>query len=404
MGKSALTKVFTSEHINYHLQSGLDHIDKIVFPHYLEKSFLTTVDKKNVMSVILQMISLTTLPSSISTPVRMVIYEVREGGIFSILAAYNIGTHRLDILETLLSHRTDKPSSILGYAVSLRKTVKINNIEHPPAKYRNVYMPMIDNNESIPLNKSRSILAIPIFEDLAQLPDSKILAVLSISASKTSHFSNSHKRDLEKYCDRIRDLLIYFNKTIKMDPIAIKNVRIITISGQSGAGKTTLMNELFKYLGPLGWRKIQIGKLFRDFCTAHHYSIEDVEKIHPEVRHEFNNLQREILETESNIILEGRMSGYWGYKTGLVDIVKIFCDLPLDARVQRFAEREAESLTAAKVKVAERDNKDLTIYNELYGVENYRESKYYNLYLDTTKTPDELAKIVFTELSKSNNK
>jgi len=392
-------KFFAIKYSNPNLGFGIDHIDKEVFRYYLDKSSLTTVDKRNAMSAVLRMISLTTLPSSISTLVRMSIYEVRDKGRFNILAAHHIDANRLSSLESLFSHRLDKPSCVVGYAVTLRESIKINDVEHPPAKYKEVYVPTVDN-ENIPAYKSGSIMAIPILEDPSHPSDSSVLAVLSISASKTRYFTPNHEEDLNKYCDRVRNLLIHFNAKIRIDPIAIKNARIITISGQSGAGKTTLMNELFRYLGPLGWRKVQIGKLFRDFCSARGYEIEQIEQIPAEVHRQFDDLQEEILKTDSNIILEGRMSGYLASKTGLRDVLRIFCDLPLDERIRRFADREAEQLKAAEIKVMERDSKDLAVYSALYGVENYRDTKYYNLYLDTTKTPDELSKIVFAELNK----
>jgi cytidylate kinase len=97
------------------------------------------------------------------------------------------------------------------------------------------------------------------------------------------------------------------------------------------------------------------------------------------------------------------MSGYWAYNDKLQDIVKIYCNLPLEIRASRFATREDITIQEAMRKVSERDNKDLKIYNKLYNLEDYRDKKYYDLYLETTKTPNELARLVFDKLNKLDN-
>lgn len=396
-----LLKIFSSKSKKAKAQFGLNHIEKVVFPYYLEKSPITTVDKKNAMSAILRMIALTTFSSSIDNLFRMSIAEVRDNGRFTILAAHLIDAHRLESLEALFSHKTEKINGVAGYVVNLRETIKINDVSNPPAKYKGVYATTPDNE--IPLYKTGSILAVPIYENPAHPSTSKILAVLSISSSKVNYFKDSHTKDLENYYSQIRNLLIHFNNNIRIDPVAIKKFRIITISGESGAGKTALLNELLTYLEPLGWKKIQIGRLFREFCHTKGYTVQEIERVSPEVHRQFDDMQAEILKTDSNIILEGRMSGYLAYKTGLQDIVKVYCDLPLEIRAQRFAAREEVTVQEAERKVLERDNKDLAIYSALYDLEDYRENKYYDLYLETTKAPDKLAKTVFDKLSKLDN-
>jgi cytidylate kinase len=185
--------------------------------------------------------------------------------------------------------------------------------------------------------------------------------------------------------------------------VAIKKFRIITISGESGAGKSSLLKELLTYLEPLGWKKIKIGDLFREFCHMKGYTVQEIDRVNPEIHREFDEMQAEILKTDSNIIIEGRMSGYLAFKTELQDIVKIYCELPLEIRARRFANREEITVQEAERKVQERDNKDLVTYKTIYNLEDYRDSKYYDLYLETTKAPDELARFVFDEINKLDN-
>lgn len=390
--------IFSAKNGNTKSKFGLNHIEQVVFPYYLEKTPVTTVDKKNAMSAVLRMIALTDFTSSIDNLFRMSIAEVRDNGRFTILAAHLIDAHRVESLESLFNHRPDRVSGVAGYVVDLRETIKINDVSNPPAKYKNVYAPTPYNE--IPVYKSGSILAIPIYDDPAHPSTSKILAVLSISSSKVNYFKDTHTKDLEGYCSQIRNLLIHFNNKIRVDPIAIKKFRIITISGESGAGKSALLKELLTYLEPLGWKKIHIGGLFREFCHTKGYTVQEIERVPAEVHREFDDMQAEILKTDSNIIIEGRMSGYLACQTDLQDIVKIYCDLPLDIRARRFANREEIPVQEAERKVIARDNKDLAIYNALYDIEDYRDKQYYDLYLETTRTPDELARIVFDRLNK----
>lgn len=382
---------------------GLSHIEKEVFPIYYQKSPLTPIDKKNAMSAILRMIALTNFPSSIDNLFRMSIAEVRDNGRFTILAAHLIDSHRIESLETLFNHKSGKVSGVAGHVVNLRKVIIINDVTNPPAEYKNVYAPTPYNE--IPVYKSGSILGIPIYQDPVHPSTSKILAVLSISSSKKNYFKDKHIKELEDYCSQIRNFLILFNQhiNVNVDPVAIKKFRIITISGESGAGKTTLLTELFTYLEPLGWRKIKIGELFRQFCITRGYTVQEIERVPLDIHRQFDNIQSEILKTDSNIIIEGRMSGYWAYNDKLQDIVKIYCNLPLEIRASRFATREDITIQEAMRKVSERDNKDLKIYNKLYNLEDYRDKKYYDLYLETTKTPNELARLVFDKLNKLDN-
>src|SRR6266540_4499240 len=116
-------RLFYTKYKNTKLKFGLDHIDNVVSPYYfVEKTSITSVDKKNAMSAILRMISLTTLPSSITSPTttnicRMSISEVRDNGHFSILAAHQIDPHRLEGLETLFNHKNEKPVGVAGHVV-----------------------------------------------------------------------------------------------------------------------------------------------------------------------------------------------------------------------------------------------------------------------------------------------
>ncbi len=407
-------RLFSTKYRNAKLKFGLDHIDNVVSPYYfVEKTSITTVDKKNAMSAILRMISLTTLPSSITSPTttnicRMSISEVKENGHFSILAAHQIDQHRLEGLENLFNHKNEMPVGVAGHVVNRRKAIKIDDVLHPSPEDKGVHVPTPDND--IPVYKSGSILALPVFEDSAHPSTSKILAVFSVSSSKIKNFNDNHIKDLEEYCNRISILLRYLNNAIKaitsVDPVAIKKSRIITISGQSGSGKTTLTNELLRYLKPLGWKEIQIGKLFRKFCEAKGFSVQEIEKVPPDIHRQFDDWQEETMKYDHNIILEGRLSGYLAYRSELENIkniFRIFCVLPLEQRVERFANREGTTLKEAEKLVLERDNKDLEAYSVLYGLKDYRDKKYYNLYLDTTKKPDELAKIVFDELNNLDN-
>jgi cytidylate kinase len=93
----------------------------------------------------------------------------------------------------------------------------------------------------------------------------------------------------------------------------------------------------------------------------------------------------------ARVLLESRLAGYLARRSGLTDVLKVFCSLPLEDRIARIAERQAIEREVARELMQERDRKDLERYRRLYGVDDYRDPLNYDLSLVTTKRPALLA-------------
>lgn len=167
--------------------------------------------------------------------------------------------------------------------------------------------------------------------------------------------------------------------------------RAITISGEVGSGKSSLSAKLIELLPD--WSYVNTGQRFRDFCNSKGMSIQQVSYIEDNTHMEFDQLQTKLLTDETNVVVEGRLSGWLA--RDLRDVFKVYCYAPLEIRIERYMKRHVVSLEEAAKDVEYRDTRDKLKFDKIYGVEDYRESRYYSLVLDTSSAlPLELAKSV----------
>ena len=117
-------------------------------------------------------------------------------------------------------------------------------------------------------------------------------------------------------------------------------IRVITISGEICTGKSSITAALLEYLN--GWKYASTGQRFRDFCETRSISIQKVSHISDDVHKEFDQMQRSVAETESNLILEGRLTGW--LTCDLPHVFRVYCQAPFSVRVQRYMQREQDRL------------------------------------------------------------
>jgi CMP/dCMP kinase len=172
-------------------------------------------------------------------------------------------------------------------------------------------------------------------------------------------------------------------------------IRAITISGEVATGKSSLADAVIALLP--GWKRVNTGQRFRDFSTARGMSIQQVSRLPDEVHKAFDDSQRELLKTGSNIVVEGRLSGWLAH--GLDDVLKVYCYAPLDVRAGRYMKRERVDKAQAMADIEYRDSRDVEKFKRIYGVDDYRAPEFYDLLVDTSKhTPEELAQQVVKAL------
>jgi predicted cytidylate kinase len=163
-----------------------------------------------------------------------------------------------------------------------------------------------------------------------------------------------------------------------------------TLSGEVGSGKSSIARQFGELLP--GWRLVNTGQRFRDFCASKGMSIQEVANLPDEVHEEFDMAQRDLLEGEKDIIVEGRLAGWLSRDFDWV--FRIWCYAPVDVRAHRLMTREGISYEHAMADLHERDEGDLLKYRRIYTLEDYRLPAFYHLHLDTSQhSPPELARL-----------
>ena len=169
----------------------------------------------------------------------------------------------------------------------------------------------------------------------------------------------------------------------------------ITISGEVATGKSSLADAVVALLPD--WRRVNTGQRFREFSAARGLSIQQVSLLPDDIHQAFDAAQRQLLETTSQIVVEGRLAGWLAH--GLETVLKVYCAAPFAVRVERYMRREQVSQAQAEDEIAYRDSRDVEKYHRLYGVPDYRAPKWYDLHVDTSKSPPaELAQHVLKAL------
>jgi CMP/dCMP kinase len=170
--------------------------------------------------------------------------------------------------------------------------------------------------------------------------------------------------------------------------------RAITLSGEVGSGKSSIAAALLE--GLPGWKRINTGQRFRDFCSAQGMLIEQVSFVPDEVHAEFDQQQGELLAAGQNIIVEGRLAGWLA--RDLPDVFRVYCQAPVEVRIERSRQREKVPAEQAAQDVDTRDRLDLEKYRRIYQLQDYRDPRYYHLVLDTCQAaPPELARRVLEQ-------
>jgi predicted cytidylate kinase len=168
-------------------------------------------------------------------------------------------------------------------------------------------------------------------------------------------------------------------------------IQAITISGEVATGKSSLADAIIALLP--GWKRVNTGQRFRDFSAARGISIQQVSLLPDDLHKAFDTAQRQLLETASNVVVEGRLAGWLAH--GLDDVLKVYCSAPFAVRAERYMRREKVSRTQAEADIEYRDSRDVEKYKRLYGVPDYRAPEFYDIQVDTSKhTPAELAQQV----------
>jgi cytidylate kinase len=152
---------------------------------------------------------------------------------------------------------------------------------------------------------------------------------------------------------------------------------LLTISGHSGSGKTTVATALSQRLG---FVHISAGEVFRELARERSLSVEQLSELaekNPEIDKMVDQRQVKLAQSHENVVVDGRLSG-WIHKGDIA----VWLKAPLEVRADRIAQREGKHLAAALRETKARDLSEAVRYKAFYDID-VADLDIYDLVIDT---------------------
>jgi cytidylate kinase len=152
---------------------------------------------------------------------------------------------------------------------------------------------------------------------------------------------------------------------------------IITISGLSGSGKTTVAKALSENLN---YKFVSAGEAFRQLAHEHCMNLQRfniLAESNQEIDRMIDERQVEIVSRYKNVVFEGRLSG-----RVVNGDLKVWLKASLAERVKRIAMREQKSYEQALNETRSRENSEAKRYLEIYNIDIF-DLDTYDLVVDT---------------------
>jgi cytidylate kinase len=177
---------------------------------------------------------------------------------------------------------------------------------------------------------------------------------------------------------------------------------IITISGNLGAGKTTLSAGLSK---ELGYEELYIGGIMRELAAEQKMTIEEFYerlKHNPELERRIDERQEKLMREKDNLVVQGRIAWFFA-RSSPFKVFNIFLTVEPQVGAERTLKRSENSGTTAEALLtanAKRFATEQKRYRALYNIEDFTDPSHYNLVFDTTHlTEQEALKKVLSAIS-----
>lgn len=153
----------------------------------------------------------------------------------------------------------------------------------------------------------------------------------------------------------------------------------ITVSGLPGSGTTSLSRYLAERHG---FDMISAGEVFRQLAREHNLELSEFGRLaeeDPSYDKMIDTRQKEIAQTQNNIIVEGRLSGWMIPQADL----KIWLYAPIGCRIKRIAARdEVIDEHTAEALTLEREACEAGRYRSYYDID-INDLLIYHLVLDS---------------------
>lgn len=153
----------------------------------------------------------------------------------------------------------------------------------------------------------------------------------------------------------------------------------ITVSGLPGSGTTSISRYLAEHHG---FDMISAGEVFRQLAKEHNLTLAEFGRLaeqDPAFDKMIDARQKEIAETQDNIIVEGRLSGWMVPQAD----VKVWLHAPIGCRIKRIATRdEVTDEKTAEALTLEREACEAGRYRSYYDID-INDLRIYHLVLDS---------------------
>jgi cytidylate kinase len=153
--------------------------------------------------------------------------------------------------------------------------------------------------------------------------------------------------------------------------------RNIVICGDVGTGTTTLGKALAQ---KLGWQFLSLGEFFRKYHKDHRIPLWDKETLPDSFDKEIDNMFLEKVKSEDGFVYDTHYGGW--FTKDMPDIFRILLVCDKETANKRIIDRDGELPSdLEKRRKGLRDK-----FKKLYSEENYEDTKWFDLVIDTTKT------------------
>ncbi|MEM0372586.1 MAG: cytidylate kinase family protein [archaeon] len=159
---------------------------------------------------------------------------------------------------------------------------------------------------------------------------------------------------------------------------------IITISGEPGAGSTTLAKAVAKRLG---YRLLTIGEIHKKIAKKHGMDIKEYwehQRKNPASERRFHEELDAYQKKEAkkgNIVVNGKLSAFQIKNADL----KILIVASLRERAKRTAKRDGGTIKAAEESIKKREKIERRDWKKMYGFDYVKDVKAYDFVIDTTR-------------------
>ncbi|MGZ7096167.1 MAG: (d)CMP kinase [Methanobacterium sp.] len=164
---------------------------------------------------------------------------------------------------------------------------------------------------------------------------------------------------------------------------------IITISGLAGSGTTTATKVLSR---KMGIPYISAGDIFRQMAAEKNMELIQFSKFAEEnesIDIEIDKRQTQIAKENKDIIIEGRLSGYFADAD-----LKLWFIAPIEVRTRRVAERENKPFEIVNKEIIKRSKSEAKRYKEIHNID-IENMEVYDLIINTGNFhPESIADII----------